>query len=88
MRDKYIEVLRKAAEENNGKISYKQYEDQKYSPSIKTISSYFGSWTKALQAAGLKTNEKYATSYFKGRYHSSFARLCQRKQRAFIVRAI
>lgn len=65
MREKYISVLRKAAEENKGEISYKKYEVQGYSPSAMTISTYFGSWTKALQAAGLKTNEKFAKSYSK-----------------------
>ncbi|MCF2132046.1 hypothetical protein L1I79_37355 [Strepomyces sp. STD 3.1] len=65
MREKYISVLRRAAEENGGEISYKKYEVQGYSPSVVTISTYFGSWTKALQAAGLKTNEKFSKSYSK-----------------------
>jgi DNA-binding protein H-NS len=65
VREKYISILRKAAEENGGEISYKKYENQKYSPSASTISTYFGSWTKALQAAGLKTNEKFAKNYSK-----------------------
>jgi hypothetical protein len=63
VREKYISILQKAAKENGGEISYKKYNGLKYSPSASTISTYFGSWTKALQAAGLKTNERFAKSY-------------------------
>ncbi|KMY51054.1 homing endonuclease associated repeat-containing protein [Peribacillus loiseleuriae] len=64
-RKKYISILHSAAEENGGKISFKAFRDLKYTPSPQTIANYFGSWTKALEAAGLKTYEQPSKRYSK-----------------------
>ena len=55
MREKYISILQNAAKENGGRSVLKSTRSEIFSITSNHC-NYFGSWTKALQAAGLKTN--------------------------------
>lgn len=59
-----ITAVRSSIEENEGKPSRSKYIERNGKPSITTVETRFGSWSKAVEAAGYKANEyvKYKCS--------------------------
>ncbi|WP_353051229.1 homing endonuclease associated repeat-containing protein [Fictibacillus enclensis] len=64
-REEIIKRLQHYYEENAYSITYNLYKEKNYSPTLNTIRKRFGTWNRALKAAGIPINREVAGKYTK-----------------------
>lgn len=56
-KDEILKQMQECAKQHDGFISKKVYDNSKHVPHSETVSKVFGTWNKAVQAAGLNPNK-------------------------------